>query len=82
MLIQVKIYVNRHNMDFMGLADVVPTHVFELPIDLLGTVEINTSLPSFSNVSNIAFYFPYNHGEDDMTAVQYIGMQGEHTHHR
>ncbi len=32
-------------------------------------------------MNSLAFFFPSNFGAD-VTAVQYIGMQGEHTHFR
>jgi hypothetical protein len=28
------------------------------------------------------FYFPSNHGGEEITTIKYIGMQGEHTHYR
>jgi hypothetical protein len=32
-------------------------------------------MKQFTNVYSCAFFFPSNHGGDDKTRVQYIGMQ-------
>ena len=37
---------------------------------------------AFTNVTSLAFFFPGNHGEGDETSLQYIGMQGDHSHDR
>ena len=40
-----------------------------------------TPATKFTNIDVLTFYFSENHG-GDATIVQYIGMQGEHTHYR
>lgn len=58
-----------------------PTQQFNLPVNQDGTVELITSIHSFTNVNSLAFFFPSNYGAES-TAIQYIGLQGEHTHFR
>lgn len=71
---ELKLYVNKEGLDFMGIADHTPTQVFQIPIDSDG-LELTTLVHSFSNVTSLHFYFSQNHGADT-TAIQYIGMQG------
>lgn len=75
-------YLNHEQIDFTNIADFRPAQQFNLPINRDGTVEFTTVLSAFTNVNTIAFYFPSNHGDRDQTIIQYIGMQGEHTHYR
>jgi hypothetical protein len=76
-----KCYVNVNEIDFSQLENMTPVQEFNLPINLNGTVEFNTALQPFTNIQSCAFFFKTNHG-DDNTSIRYIGMQGEHTHHR
>lgn len=78
---QVRLYVNREGIDFTEVHENRPTQVFDLPINTDGTVELITSVHQFTGVNSLAFFFPSNYGAD-ATAIQYIGMQGEHTHFR
>mmetsp|Transcript_12432 Transcript_12432/g.18814 ORF Transcript_12432/g.18814 Transcript_12432/m.18814 type:complete len:211 (-) Transcript_12432:91-723(-) len=77
----VKCYVNRDGIDFTEVQEMRPTQEFNLPINTDGSVELIPAVHPFSNIMSLAFFFPSNHG-DDCTAVQYIGLQGEHTHYR
>lgn len=77
-----KCYVNHQNIDFLGVNDIAPSQQFTLPVNRDGSVELVTALRPFTNVLSLAFYFPSNHGSSDVTAIKYIGMQGEHTHFR
>lgn len=78
---QVRLYVNRDGIDFTEVHETRPTQVFDLPINIDGTVELIPSVHAFTGVNSLAFFFPSNYGAD-ATAIQYIGMQGEHTHFR
>jgi hypothetical protein len=78
---EVRLYVNRDGIDFTEVHENRPAQVFTLPINRDGSVELITSVTSFTGVNSLAFFFPSNHGAE-ATAVQYIGMQGEHTHFR
>jgi len=73
--------INKDGVDFTSIGALIPAQVFTLPINENGTVELTTSIQPFTNVTSCAFYFPNNHGAD-ATVLQYIGMQGEHTHYR
>jgi hypothetical protein len=79
---EVRLYVNRDGIDFTEVHETRPAQVFNLPINRDGSVELITSVTSFTGVNSLAFFFPSNHGESEVTAIQYIGMQGEHTHFR
>jgi len=74
-------FVNKDGVDFTSVGSMSPAQVFTLPINENGTIELTTALQPFTNVMTCAFYFPENHGSDT-TVLQYIGMQGEHTHYR
>lgn len=73
--------INKDGVDFTSIGSLIPAQVFTLPINENGTVELTTAIQPFTNVTSCAFYFPDNHGADT-TVIQYIGMQGEHTHYR
>lgn len=75
-------YVNTDLIDFNNVNDFTPAQTFDLPINASGLVELTTVLQPFTNIQTVAFYFPENHGNDDVTIIKYIGMQGEHTHYR
>ena len=77
-----KCYVNQDNLDFSGLEAINPAQEFPLPINTDGTVELTTVVQPFTNLMTLALYFPRNHGGAEQTAIRYIGLQGEHTHHR
>jgi len=79
----VKCYVNHEGIDFSNVEDFTPAAVFSnLAINTAGTTEVfATPASKFNNIDVLTFYFSENHG-GDATIVQYIGMQGEHTHYR
>lgn len=79
---QLKCFVQQDNIDFNNIEEFRPVQVFNLPVNATGTVELTTVLHPFTNISTLTFYFPANHGESDSTIIQYIGMQGEHTHYK
>lgn len=79
---RLKCYVNKENIDFNNVEAFRPAQEFNLPINSTGTVELTTALQPFTNITQVAFYFPANHGDVDITMIKYIGMQGEHTHYR
>jgi hypothetical protein len=79
---QMRCYVNQVALDFTGIEALRPVQQFDLPINLPGTVELFTSLQPFTNITSLALYFPFNHGGGETTRIRYIGLQGEHTHHR
>jgi hypothetical protein len=78
----VRCFVNKDRVDFTEINDIIPAQEFILPINNDGNIEFMTSIHAFTNVTSLTFYFPSNHGDEDVTAIQYIGMQGEHTHFR
>jgi hypothetical protein len=78
----VKCYVNQENVDFNNIEELNPVQQFTLPVNEEGSIELTTVIHSFTNVNVLSLYFPSNHGEQDTTVIQYIGLQGEHTHYR
>ena len=78
----VRCYVNIDNIDFANINDMHAAQEFNLPINQEGTVELTTSIHPFTTVNTLTLYFPANHGENDVSCIQYIGLQGEHTHYR
>ena len=79
----VKIFVGRPDIDFQSIDDVRPAFASSLPVNQPGEAYLNVHPPAaFTNVTNLAFFFNANHGNGDATILQYIGMQGDHTHDR
>lgn len=76
-----KCYSNKEMVDFTNVTEFNPSQVFNLPMNLLGTVELTTVVQAFTNITSLVFYFPANYGHES-TILKYIGMQGEHTHYR
>lgn len=79
---QLKCFVNREAIDFTNVEDINPDQQFNLAVNPQGTIEMITSLRPFTNVTSLVMFFPSNHGDVQETAIQYIGLQGEHTHYR
>lgn len=79
----VKCYVNHEDIDFSSIENFTPAATFSnLGVNRDGTSEqYATPASKFTNIDVLTFYFAENHG-DSSTIVQYIGMQGEHTHYR
>ena len=78
---RVKVYVGKEDLDFQSLEDVRPTFESSLPQNPTGEAFVHVHPPgAFTNVTSLAFFFPGNHGEGDETSLQYIGMQGDHSH--
>jgi len=77
-----KVYVGREEIDFSSAEDVSPTQEFDLEQNLTGEGFLATRQAPFTNVTHVTFFFSANLGGAEETTVQYIGMQGEHTHDR
>lgn len=78
----VRLFPNRADLDFNNAEDTTPAQEFDLPINAVGTAEMLTNLPRFSNITSLALYFTGNYGDTTTTAIQYIGLQGDHSHYR
>lgn len=76
-----KCYPNQEGIDFSSIQSYTPAQEFNLPVNLDGSVELTTVLHAFSMINSLVFYFSSNYGSD-YTTIQYIGMQGDHTHYR
>ena len=78
---RVKVYVNQESLDFQSLEDVRPTYESTLPANPTGEAYVAVHPTSaFTNITTVAFFFPSNHGDEDETKLQYVGMQGDHSH--
>ena len=75
-------FCQHDGIDFDAAQDANPSQAFELPINRDGEVHMTTSISAFTNVTRMVFYFTGNHGDEESTGIQYIGMQGDHTHDR
>ena len=76
-----KCYCNQEDIDFTSVQAYSPAQEFQLPVNVDGSIELTTVLHAFTLINSLVFYFPANYGSDH-TMIQYIGMQGEHTHYR
>mmetsp|Transcript_5085 Transcript_5085/g.6447 ORF Transcript_5085/g.6447 Transcript_5085/m.6447 type:complete len:209 (+) Transcript_5085:18-644(+) len=76
-----KVFVNTvaEDMDFAAAADIEPTQEFDLVPNIEGEGYVVTRQGPFTNVTAITFFMPTNFGAD-ATMLQYMGMQGDHTH--
>ncbi|KAJ8609876.1 hypothetical protein CTAYLR_007501 [Chrysophaeum taylorii] len=77
----VRVYVGHEDLDFQSIEDVIPVYETSLPVNQAGEAYVNVHpTGAFTNVTTVSFFFDANHGSVDETIVQYIGMQGDHTH--
>jgi len=78
---RVKVYVDNEALDFQSLEDARPAYESSLPVNGTGEAYVNVHPPAaFTNISAVALFFPANHGDVDETRLQYVGMQGDHSH--
>lgn len=76
-------FVNRGlEFDFSSLGDVEATQEFDMVANARTGNELLTRSSAFTNVTTLALYFPANHGDSPKTLLRYVGLQGEHTHHK
>jgi len=77
----VRVFLGQADLDFSTVEDVRPAFESSLPVNQPGEAYVNLH-PSgaFTNVTNLALFFDANHGSVGETVLQYIGMQGDHTH--
>lgn len=81
----VRVFVGRaaEDLDFSSVDDTTPAYEGELPVNANGEFFFApTGRATFTNVTSVALFFPENHGDLETTGIGYIGMQGDHTHHR
>ncbi|CAM9831259.1 unnamed protein product [Ascophyllum nodosum] len=76
---EMKVFVNRDDIDF-GLAhDLPPVQTMEMVRDSEGReVDYPTKLSKMQNVSDITLFVPQNFGADS-TVITYLGFKGEGT---
>eukprot|EP00931_Biecheleriopsis_adriatica_P043208 TRINITY_DN24711_c0_g1_i1.p1 TRINITY_DN24711_c0_g1~~TRINITY_DN24711_c0_g1_i1.p1 ORF type:complete len:201 (-),score=33.69 TRINITY_DN24711_c0_g1_i1:98-700(-) len=79
---RLRCFVNREEIDFGSLDNTEATQEFDLSVNANGSIELMTRVSAFTNVTVLALYFPSNQGGLPSTLLRYIGLQGEHTHHR
>jgi len=78
---ELKVFVNREDVDFTNADDLPATQRWELVEEWVDGVEYPTKLSKFSNVSSLTMYFPNNFGEE-LTTIYYIGFKGEFTSYK
>merc|ERR1711871_296496 len=78
---ELKVFVNREDVDFTSADDLAPTQAWDLVEERVDGVEYQTKLSKFSNVSSLTLYFPNNFGAE-LTTVYYIGFKGEFTSYK
>mmetsp|Transcript_88278 Transcript_88278/g.285752 ORF Transcript_88278/g.285752 Transcript_88278/m.285752 type:complete len:229 (+) Transcript_88278:70-756(+) len=79
---RLRCFVNREEIDFGSVSDVEAAQEFDLAVSASGDAELTTRASAFASVTTLALYFPSNHGDSPSTLLRYVGLQGEHTHHR
>eukprot|EP00310_Coccolithus_braarudii_P018621 CAMPEP_0183356770 /NCGR_PEP_ID=MMETSP0164_2-20130417/45182_1 /TAXON_ID=221442 /ORGANISM="Coccolithus pelagicus ssp braarudi, Strain PLY182g" /LENGTH=203 /DNA_ID=CAMNT_0025530261 /DNA_START=130 /DNA_END=738 /DNA_ORIENTATION=- len=78
---RVKVYVGKEDLSFQSLEDTRPNFETALPLNQPGEAFVHVHPPgAFTNVTSLAFFFPANHGNGDETSLQYLGLQGDHSH--
>lgn len=71
----VKLFVNRNDIDFTTCNDVCPAQTIELSQDYQAEIDYPLSQRKFQSIANITLYFPETYGEDQME-IYYIGFKG------
>jgi len=79
---RLRCFVNPEGIDLSSVNDMEATQEFDLPVNADRHAELTTRVSKFTNVTTLALYFPTNHGDLPSTLLRYVGLQGEHTHHR
>jgi hypothetical protein len=75
-----QLFVNSEEIDFSSAEDTQAAQEFDLAPNVEGEGFVTTRQGPFTNVTSVAFFFNANHGDVSETKIQYIGMQGDHTH--
>ena len=75
-----KVFVNTEEIDFGSAEDTPATQVFDLAPNPEGEGFVTTRQGPFTNVTSVALFFDANQGGVEETVIQYIGLQGDHTH--
>ncbi|KAG2202257.1 hypothetical protein INT46_009983 [Mucor plumbeus] len=73
-----KVFINRDDVDFDAADSYTPTQEFELVEGTNEVVEYGTKITKFSSVRSITLFFPENFGSDT-SIVRFIGFKGEWT---
>ncbi|KAJ3270486.1 hypothetical protein HDV01_007793 [Terramyces sp. JEL0728] len=75
---KIKVYINRHDVDFDNVEGIEPAQVFECVQNCpQGTVaQYLTKVTKFTNVRDLTLFVPSNFGADQ-TVISYIGLKGE-----
>ncbi|EEH46159.2 uncharacterized protein PADG_02309 [Paracoccidioides brasiliensis Pb18] len=79
-----KLFRNRHDLDFSTAADLTPTQTLSVPQTLTGpdsdVLEIPLNRAQFNNTTSITLFFEDNwsQGEEEVTRVSYVGFKGQH----
>ncbi|EEH36042.2 hypothetical protein PAAG_00365 [Paracoccidioides lutzii Pb01] len=79
-----KLFRNRHDLDFSTATDLTPTQTLSVPQTLTGpdsdVLEIPLNRAQFNNTTSITLFFEDNwsQGEEDVTRVSYVGFKGQH----
>jgi PITH domain len=74
-----KVFVNRDDVDFDSVEDILPTQQFECSRNSGGVVpEYKTAPTKFGNVRSLTLFISSNFGAE-RTVLSYIGLKGEFT---
>ena len=71
----VSLFVNRQDLDFSNVHEIVPTQQFGLNYDASASYEYTTRLNKFQNVSSLSLFF-YG-AAAEFSRLNYIGIKGE-----
>lgn len=71
----IKVFVNKDNMDFQDIEDLVPVHQLELVYDDK-EAEVKLNGPNFSRVSSIQVLIEDNVDDDEKTTLARFGVVG------
>lgn len=74
--------MNREELDFSSAEDMAPAQQFDLAPNPEGVGHVVTSIAPFTNVTCLTLLIDANCGGSDETRLQYVGLQGDHTHDR
>lgn len=79
---EMKVYINRDELDFDTIGDAKPTETFEcVPFtNASDLIEYPVKIRLYNNVKTITLFFEHNWSDDEEpTVVWYLGFRGDYT---
>ncbi|CCG84934.1 protein of unknown function [Taphrina deformans PYCC 5710] len=79
---EMRVYINREDLDFDTIGDAKPTETFEcVPYENASDlIEYPVKIRLYNNVKSVTLFFEHNwSGDEEPTVLWYLGFRGDHT---